>query len=466
MTKTFRKMLEVLLLVLPTAICSVASADVQQFGPDQPVAYYSTCSSLTTDLTTYSHTGIAISGLDDRTPVVVAVGVLGEDAATVFDIVTVTVDGNATNQASDDNGTVAVNAGFFYTTAKITGAASVDVSVTYSEAVTGSVVCVFAVQGMQANAEIPFGSLSTTTGNSSLMNSSLGSSGPTKAFVVSNNAAIGVNNTFGSNLTEIQDACNAEFCYAQAAEEDIFGSDGINGYSSDWSGTAAASQATIVFSDPNNSNLIPFRATCVADNTDQTTYTFTDVSTGMNDGLPGMVVVGVAAEDAAATYSISSATANGETLFNQAFSNTGTGYAAMLITLGEVRNWSLVDVSITFSEAITGAVVCVWGVTDAQSPAWVWAQAAGDAAAAAMNFFVAGAQTGAYWFGICTGVSGATTFTWTSGALAETEHEDVNGAEIQYSTASAPGSGIGTRNNTCDAAGASATNVATLMIRK
>lgn len=94
---------------------------------------------------------ITVPNLSDSASVNVVVAVLLEDSASNFSVSSMTIDGNAATERADEDGTGAVNAALYSTSAAITGAASLNVSVSASEAVTSAVVCVWALQNLSSS---------------------------------------------------------------------------------------------------------------------------------------------------------------------------------------------------------------------------------------------------------------------------------------------------------------------------
>ena len=139
-----------LLLALSPAAASYSGGmdHYQRYDPQPMEVLGPFCGSDASDLTTYTHT-IALTGVADTDPVVLWVGYIGEDSATNFGVNSSTVDGVALQEVGDEAGSGVINTAIYRTNTNAywyLNAASVDVAVTYSEAVTSSTVCVWALK--------------------------------------------------------------------------------------------------------------------------------------------------------------------------------------------------------------------------------------------------------------------------------------------------------------------------------
>lgn len=107
------------------------------------------CVEDTSNAETYS---IAVTtGASDGVPVVVVVGILAEDSATVYTLDNnATIDGAATSILDDDGGANQASAVMIATTRPITGAGTVTVALDWSEAVTSSLVCAWALENLES----------------------------------------------------------------------------------------------------------------------------------------------------------------------------------------------------------------------------------------------------------------------------------------------------------------------------
>lgn len=118
--------------------------------PTSPTLFPSrSCGTDTANGSTYS-TALDFPGLDDTWSAHIVVIAMGEDSQTVFGVNSVSVDGVAMTEVIDEDGTGVVDSALYRTSATQTNASYVTVSVTFSEAVTSSIVCGFALVGFNS----------------------------------------------------------------------------------------------------------------------------------------------------------------------------------------------------------------------------------------------------------------------------------------------------------------------------
>lgn len=145
------------ILALGLALTPAAAQEFNIFLPYNKFAaaaavvlYTATCNASTSNATTYAHNTITVTGLADATAVNIAVGFIGEDTSGSFGVNSSTVDTVAMTERADNAGAETISAAFYSTSTTQTNAASVDVSVTYSEAITSSVACVWALENLNS----------------------------------------------------------------------------------------------------------------------------------------------------------------------------------------------------------------------------------------------------------------------------------------------------------------------------
>ena len=176
-----------------------------------------TCVTDTANATTYNSAGFQATGTgaSDSDVVLVVVGVIAEDNATVFGCGSMTIDGAAASEIIDEDGTGITNTCLYRAASASANNATVNVSVTFSEALTGSAtVCAWALQDLVTNTpdssvaddDAASGALVLTTGTT-----------VSPGFVVSvcGSDATGQTTTWAV-LSERQDTCDAEKCYSNA----------------------------------------------------------------------------------------------------------------------------------------------------------------------------------------------------------------------------------------------------------
>lgn len=206
-----------LLALTPAAAQEMLSpAPYNYSAGNWPQLYRATCVSDTTNATTYNPAGfqsIAIPGISDGDQVVVYVGVFGEDSATVWSINSMTVDGSAATEVVDEDGSGLTNTGF-YRIGPVFNAATVNVSVTMSEAVTSAGVCVWAVRW--PNAAAPVASVADDDASNGALVLTTGATGlGGYVMCVSTTDATGESVTWAV-AAEREDTCHAEACYSSA----------------------------------------------------------------------------------------------------------------------------------------------------------------------------------------------------------------------------------------------------------
>lgn len=186
------------------------------FGAGAPVValYRATCATSTTDTNAYTFNGNTITGLSDGASVLIVVGVMAEDNATTYTIDDVTIEGTSGSEVVDEGGAVIVSSGIWQRGA-ITGAASVDVTVTFSEAVTGAAVCIWALENLDSTTAQGSDGTSQADSNSAITFVLGTPSGGGYALGICTSQSATLTTTW-TVLTEVQDANSAEYGYSNA----------------------------------------------------------------------------------------------------------------------------------------------------------------------------------------------------------------------------------------------------------
>jgi hypothetical protein len=212
---------------------------------------------------------------------------------------------------------------------------------------------------------------------------------------------------------------------------------------------ASASYASFSFGH----GMIPtlHTATCVSDTANATTYNpagFQAIAVpGVISGERVVVAVGVLGEDSAATFGANSMTINGVAA-TEIVDEDGTGFVDASFWRSNgfiVLTAATINVSVTFSEAITSAVVCVWVMKNLNSATPTSFVQDDDTNSAALVLTTSTTALGGFVLGICGGTAVADTVAW----AVITELEDTQHAEADYSTAQGPATGA-SMSNTCD----------------
>jgi hypothetical protein len=184
------------------------------------------CLDSTTDATTYNPAAwqTLSTGRSDEDSVSIWLGIIGEDALSNFNQSSASVDGSGYIEVIDEAGSGVMNSALYRANNNTNAAsytknaAQVNVSVTFSEAVTGAAVCVFTIKGTDVSGAGP-GGTGTADDDTASGAVVLDQAGPLLAGKVvmgvcgSQDAAA---TTTWTGLTEQTDASNAEFSYSSA----------------------------------------------------------------------------------------------------------------------------------------------------------------------------------------------------------------------------------------------------------
>lgn len=219
----------------------VGGGQLQGFQVGQNVVMHtSTCVSSTANGTTYSNLILTFATLSDSSPVTVIVGAIGEDGTATFGVSTLSMENAAQTEVVDEAGTGIVNTAIYRSTSPITGAASLDVDVTFTEAITSATVCGWA-----------FENLDSVTPTSSVVDDDTASGALvlTLSSTTTGGFAVGVCTNSGvadattwAVLTEREDTQHAEADYSNA---DAVTTGASMAVTCDWSGGNDASGAAV-----------------------------------------------------------------------------------------------------------------------------------------------------------------------------------------------------------------------------
>ena len=434
--------MRLLSLVLSVSL-ALAPVQASAFGDslawvkqEPPRLYAATCQTDDTNQTTYAFT-VAPSGLNDQAKGIAVVGVMGEDGAAAFSASTVTVDSQATTIYGDEGGTGVVDSALAVS-GTITGAASLSVSVTFSEAIQAAVVCVWFIENLHDNF-VPWGARANKNTASNIIQVRIGDAVlgqlPRNGFTLGVCAASGTGNPAAwTGLIEIEDADTAEFEYTNASVANAGTNPSVA--SCDFGGSNDAVASAIAFGDIDSAKtVIKYNATCVADTANATTYTFNGVSiTGLSDTTPVLIVVGAVGEDETTDFNAASARIEGAAAsLVHVNGKANLVDAATFISNGEITNAASVDITVTYSEAITAAAVCVWAFENLAWKTAIVRNGQGLTAAGTTTIPLHAAPNGGYAIGVCATENPASTISWTG----LTEVDDVAGAEFRLSKAEA-----------------------------
>lgn len=204
-----------------------------------------TCVSDTSNLTTYNSAGFQAlgTGASDADTVLVIVGVMSEDSAGTYNVSSMTIDGNAATELVDEAGSTFANTAIYASATTMTNAATVNVSVTFSEALTGSAtVCAWALKDLLSTTPTSTVADDATTSDALVL---------TLSSTTANGIALGVCTNIGAAdaatwavLTEREDTQSAEMDYSNADAATTGSSMSVT---CDWTGTNNASGSAAAF---------------------------------------------------------------------------------------------------------------------------------------------------------------------------------------------------------------------------
>jgi hypothetical protein len=419
--------------------------------PVQASITFLQCANLTTNVSSYTftaqNTGTATA---DR---VTLVGVVVEDALGQFSISSVTVGGDTATilnqQGAGVSASVSSVAGF--AALSNTAGTSEDIVVTTSEAATAATACVWQVNDIDFGAGgAGFYFTGGETFGNALMTRELKVPARGVAAGLSMVDTTAATNTW-TGLVESSDGSNGEFEHSTAEyTEDATPSSPLS-VSTDWSaGTIYSTFAAISFypSDwtPGYFNFLQ----CYSNSAAATTYNFTSANVGPENGTRH-TIVSIAANDAATAFGVSSASVGGDAA-TEVIDEDGTSVAsntAIYIVANDVGTSE--TVSVTFTEAILQATVCIYAVYGIDSATPNASVQNSSTTAAAINLNLSTQVDG---FVVTAGASlqGGATMDWT-GVVDDGEVTHTVGGSSQHFGASAETTVSETRTVTCDGTG-------------
>lgn len=378
-------------------------------------------------------------------------------------VTSATADGNAMTEIRDSFETISgsdLQTAFYITTAPI-----VDDGTITSAAVLGSAefeerICIYTINATQLDNIGVWGacdvdginsvSINCTPGNipgydTTVSGGSWWRQGGTLLSLCTSADQDGVETVTWTNTTEVSDDDGTEmqYSFAQTDATSIVAQAAIT---CDYTGTAddvLLMSVTVGNIWPNQAVTVN-RATCVHDVSNLQDYTFSDVATGAASTDWAVLIAFVLSEDSAATYDVDGVTFNGVA----ATLNSVDANAIAVDVMGAfsdtpVTGADSVDVTVSFTEAITQASVCLYAITGGISKGngihYTEAFTHGTASTSGQGEF---GVTGGFIIGGCVGSADTSAFTTGGTRLSETE--DVDGGEIRVVTYT------GTMNGTVD----------------
>jgi hypothetical protein len=210
------------------------------FGALRIISSRATCVSDVSNLTTYTFSSISTGYPANLVGRVIAI-VGGEDSAITFTVSSATIEGSASTVAAGSGGTLLVATAAVTSPTIQSGLDSVDVAVTFSEAVTGAFACVWVVPGGVYNATQQ-GAQSAT---SAAMSVSLAIVPGGAIFGACIADGIADSNTWTA-LDETEDTQNAEFDYSSAERVNVNSGEAATNRTCDFGTSATADSAMSV----------------------------------------------------------------------------------------------------------------------------------------------------------------------------------------------------------------------------
>lgn len=198
---------------------------------------------------------------------------------------------------------------------------------------------------------------------------------------------------------------------------------------------------------------------CTADTGNNTTYTFTNHATGTAGNR--WTIVGIGGRDGTTDWSWSSATIGGTNAPEvvDSYNAASVSDAAIYILANPTGTTS--TITVTASEAIAAAIVCVWAAYDLTSATAYATNSAFDTAAGALTLSL-NVPSGGIAVGVAAAQVDSVTHTWTG----LTERSDQGSGDAEVAVSSADSTTVGTPLAvTVDASGSNDSNGATASFR-
>lgn len=429
-----------------------------RFGPANPSISFQACYNSTSDLTTYSFTSSDI-GTAGATRTVI-VGVSGQDDAQDYGTTSVSIDGTAANEQVDTGPGSASSAQTSIWTLNVASGTTATISVTFTEAVTGAAICVWAAYDLNSAA------VATATNKG---NNASGSSVTLSLNVPANGIAVGmctksggVSTTFTTTgMTERADSNNAESLNWTAVDitQGASAAVPLTSVCTPATGGSPIAGASASFG---NGPALQYVANSGQSNPAGTAVTFSSISTGVATS-DRTTVIAACGTDSATVFSVTGLTVGGTAATKVAESpNTATRASRGYCSVWVIANSSdtTATIVVTYSELLTGtASITVWA--GYALPLFYPGTNAGtlgtSGAATALNLNTA---VGDFVVAACASPTGSGTATWTgltkrvdsvaSGSLYTAASDAIFAASTPLSVNCDPSS------NTDDVAGVSA----------
>ena len=409
-----------------TSLLVLCFLAVSAFGQDEPLMptgadiSFVGCTSDTTDLTTYTFSSHAVgpTGENRRTLIMAT----AEDAATIFHLLTVTVGGDSADVSTDNRGNAAAPMGVYSAVVDNPSGTSEDIVLTFDEAIQGVTICVWAAYRLHIG--IPWHAvINSTTGGAAMTSTIIGKTygiitGLCMAVSGSGGFTLTVEASDGYVATESTDTSTAEWQYAAYTGKFGF-AQGPSTWNCDTTSDAVTSIThVIIWSNTVEPRI--YQTACFANDGDLTTYTETNVPTGVPHASR-KTAIGILAQDGATNFNFSSGTIGGAASTELVETSTTGLMEATIYYLDANTAGDHETVAITMSEAITGTGYCIWAIYFLASNTATGSVANASNAAASMSGDVA--ATGG---GVCAAISGShvtgTTATW-----AGQSHQNISG---------------------------------------
>lgn len=230
-------------LLVPAGAQDAAISDPS--GPsvgNWPQLYRGTCT--TNDAATTSpvtQTGVSIPGLVSGDIVHFYVGAYVEDAAATFSCSSGTMDGAGMTEVVDEDGTGFVNT-CFYRIGPVAYDGTADVTMSYSEAITSSGVCIWAVKNARSNTPLSSGTDDDTASGDIVLTTATTELGGFVLCVSNGTSTTSAEDVAWGVVTEREDTQSAEQDYSNA---DGFATGASMANTANWSASNDASGSCI-----------------------------------------------------------------------------------------------------------------------------------------------------------------------------------------------------------------------------
>jgi hypothetical protein len=354
------------------------------------------------------------------------IGIGARDDATVHSITSVTVGGDSATELYDDGAASQIIGMAWYKIANPAGTTE-DIVITNSEALAaggGVYICVWAVTNLGDVVEMNNGfNVNSDPYN---IDVSVSDGGAAFGFAITSGGAAQTAAWTGlteddDDTTPVQSGVSGASLLSASLSEPL-------AITQDHSGVASSYAISISFLPDNAADPTISFIGCTNDLTDQITYTFAAQNTG-TAGANRSTIVGIASDDAAATYTISSVTVGGDaaTIVVDEDASFAVNTAVAILDNPSGTSESIV---VTGSEALTAVTICVWAAYDLTFNSSIDTAEPSDTSGSAMDGSV---DVSAH--GIAVGMhslGSATTSTWAG----LTERADASdGTELSWSAA-------------------------------